>query len=275
MKAIMGNHGDINRVDYGMSLWSHVIRPSLEYAGEILTLSTTDLENLEKMQRAVGKYILKACRHTANEAVLGDLGWTTIKSKLDTMKLKYYQRICKMNRSRWTKVVFEMIDSLNEINGQSKSTWIKSIDEISTEVNIEKQKFVNLTSREVRNVVEKYDETKWQENMTKKSSLTHYLKFKSKRKHCENYLLSLSDFRGAQLKFKARSYTLGLAYEKRKWSNSDGDSTCPCCHKVDETLQHFMLECESFAMQRKIMMEGIVDILTNNDERNLKSSVRG
>nr|XP_002740706.1 PREDICTED: beta-1,3-galactosyl-O-glycosyl-glycoprotein beta-1,6-N-acetylglucosaminyltransferase-like [Saccoglossus kowalevskii] len=81
MKSILGNHGNVNRVDYGISLWNHIIRPALEYACELLIFSSTDMEKLERMQRTVGKFILGACRYTANEAVLGDLGWITMKSR--------------------------------------------------------------------------------------------------------------------------------------------------------------------------------------------------
>ena len=56
----------------------------------------------------------------------------------------------------------------------------------------------------------------------------------------------MNDFNGAQLKFKARSRTLGLNYEKRRWQNKNIDCTFPCCGKEDQIFYHFLFRFEHY-----------------------------
>ena len=56
-----------------VTLWEVLVRPILEYAGEIWDEGLW--EEAEKLQREVAKTILSAPARTANGDVLGDLGW--------------------------------------------------------------------------------------------------------------------------------------------------------------------------------------------------------
>ena len=223
------------------------------------------------MQRQVGKFILKACRHTANEAILGDLGWNTMSSRLNIMKLKYYKRLCDMNNSRWTKRIFNQLITINDEVEQNQKklcwNWTKYTSDIMANLNI--SDIQTLTDKNIKQIVCDKDENVWRENITKKSTLAHYQKFKTKLQ-CEEYLMSsINDFSGAQLKFKARSYTLGLQYEKRKWENDDSDCICPCCGLEDETLEHFLFKCNFYSSERQKLMKETEELLLNSKELNL------
>ena len=52
---------------------------------------------------------------------------------------------------------------------------------------------------------------------------------------------------GATLLFKSRTNTLQLEWRK-KYTNED--TICKLCHKNDETLEHFITECEALAQTR-------------------------
>ena len=173
-----------------------------------------------------------------------------------------------MANTRWPKVVLNL---LNECNDQICWKWLKCVETISSNVNLNTDQVKQSSYKKLKTLVESYDEIEWKENMMNKSSLVHYRQFKIKRtKQTEKYLNSLSNFKGVQLKFKARSYTLGLSYEKRKWANADDqDCICPCCKKDVETLEHFILYCECFSVHRKALMQGIRSILCSRGELNL------
>ena len=140
-------------------------------------------------------------------------------------------------------------------------------------MNTNKYKVTEITDAKLKTLIRTHDETKWKENMCNKSSLIHYRKFKTNLKRPEKYLHSITDFKGAQLKFKARSYTLGLAYEKRKWGDNT-DTTCLCCKEEEETLEHFMFKCSFLDTQRNTMMGGVREILLSKRETNLLREIQ-
>ena len=65
-------------VKASVNLWEVLVRPILEYAAEVWGRGVW--EAAEKLQREVGKLILGAPTRTANEVVLGDLGWWELKA---------------------------------------------------------------------------------------------------------------------------------------------------------------------------------------------------
>ena len=50
-------------------------------------------EEAEKLQREVAKTILSAPTRTANEAVLGNLGWWKLRARRDKARLKLFKRL--------------------------------------------------------------------------------------------------------------------------------------------------------------------------------------
>ena len=63
-----------------VNLWEVLVRPILEYAGEVW--GEGPWEEADELQREVAKTILNAPTRTANEAVLGDLGWWELRARV-------------------------------------------------------------------------------------------------------------------------------------------------------------------------------------------------
>ena len=81
----------------GMSnIWTALIRPHLEYGAEILN-SHTDFvwEEAEKVARKVGRRVLKCGPSLPNDAILGELGWMTMRGRRMLLRLSYWGKFCK------------------------------------------------------------------------------------------------------------------------------------------------------------------------------------
>jgi len=78
------------------------------------------------------------------------------------------------------------------------------------------------------------------QDLNNKSSLQSYRHFKL-HSFRENYTNDVSNFRGIQLKFKARCGALELESLIEKWGKSDG--MCKLCKNGKETVCHFMFHC--------------------------------
>ena len=71
-----------------VSVWTALIRPYLEYGAEVWC-SEDDFvwEEAEKIQRKMARRILHCRKSTTNEAVLGELGWTSLKARRMMLRL--------------------------------------------------------------------------------------------------------------------------------------------------------------------------------------------
>ena len=67
------------------------VRPVLEYGA--IVWGDVKWEQAERVQREMGKMILRCSSKMANEVVLGELGWWTLKGRRDFLTLNYWGKI--------------------------------------------------------------------------------------------------------------------------------------------------------------------------------------
>ena len=91
-------------VQTGIKLWVTMIRPTLEYAAEIL--AGENWPQAEQIQYWVGRILLNLQRGTAREVVRGELGWCSLRARREIKLLKLWGRILKMDDSRLIKSVY-------------------------------------------------------------------------------------------------------------------------------------------------------------------------
>ena len=93
-------------------------------------------EEAEAVQREMGKMILRCSSKMANEVVLGELGWWTLKARRDLLRLKFWGKIVsKMSSSRLVKQVYE--DSRAHYEAGQSSRWCKYTHALLTELGME------------------------------------------------------------------------------------------------------------------------------------------
>ena len=71
--------------------WQALVRPVLEYGA--IVWGDVKWEQAERVQREMGKMILRCSSKMANEVVLGELGWWTLKGRRDFLTLNYWGKI--------------------------------------------------------------------------------------------------------------------------------------------------------------------------------------
>ena len=71
--------------------WQALVRPVLEYGAVVW--GDVKWEQAEQVQREMGKIILRCSSKMANEVVLGELGWWTLKGRRDFLTLNYWGKI--------------------------------------------------------------------------------------------------------------------------------------------------------------------------------------
>jgi hypothetical protein len=105
--------------------WTMVIRPLLEYGAELW--GDEQWDDAEQLQLDVAKRILRCSRYTTNEAVLGELGWWSLKARRDELRLRYWIRLQMMKADRLPRLLCEHVN--DELQQQQQQQQHNDMEE--------------------------------------------------------------------------------------------------------------------------------------------------
>ena len=121
-KKVNQLHSVISNRDINLSarclLLLSVVRPSLEYGSEIWDCNKQSIRIL-----GGAKKILGCSSKTCNEAVWGDMGLETLKSKRDRAKLKWWYKVCRLPDNRYPKQLLSQEWEIKQRKGRQRKTW--------------------------------------------------------------------------------------------------------------------------------------------------------
>jgi len=93
-------------VKASINLYEALVRSVLEYGAAVWT--NKEWKEGERVQREMGRRILRCHGKTTNEAVLGELGWWKLQTRRAFLKLKYWIKLSLMDDSRLVRKVYLM-----------------------------------------------------------------------------------------------------------------------------------------------------------------------
>ncbi|KAG0421103.1 hypothetical protein HPB47_002980 [Ixodes persulcatus] len=184
-------------------MWKAVAVPGLTFANAVVCAPGDTRTTLERRQREVGRQALGCHGTVANEAVQGDLGWSSFEAREATSKVSYDGRLRLMNRCRWAKrlFVYTHMTSLQSI-------WRKRLYQLEKMFGFFTEPVEATTEKEWESVVRKrvreQENVQWLEAARTKSTLTMYAELKQQiTTETRLYDNSL----GSRLLFEARAET--------------------------------------------------------------------
>ena len=77
----------------------------------------------ELIQNEVGG-LLGVRQKTATDVIRGELGWWSMKSRRDLIKLRFWGRMCRLTNDRLVKKLYRHLKPINESN---RSSWFHQI----------------------------------------------------------------------------------------------------------------------------------------------------
>ncbi|KAH9383301.1 hypothetical protein HPB48_024421 [Haemaphysalis longicornis] len=220
------------------SLWKAAMVPGLTYAGAVLCPSAATKEYLERRQREVGRLALGSHRTTPNEAVQGDMGWSSFAAREATAKLSFEMRAWTLGETNW---VYRVRRSL--LFTARSTRWTKRVRALSEKYGVPLPALCNLkdttmTRAKVRERVSQVETQQWAGRAAAKPALHFYVAHKREIR-CEGFYDNAS---GSGLLFEARSGTL----RTRRWQVSCGtaeSAICELCGEEEESIEHVVLYC--------------------------------
>ena len=207
-------------IKVAVMIWKSLVRSILEYGCEIW--GDCSLPNFERLQIQMGRKLLRCGSRTNNEVVRGELGWGTLKSRRDELRLRYWRRLVVMSEDRIPRIVYEQSRQRLEIElkngGLQTATWCKYTKELMEELKLDEYWEANKALDEeqwkklVKSRIHEREEKTWLGKINEKPKLRTYVKLKHKLEQ-EQYLL-VRDRRGVPELTKLRSGTSRLRIEK-------------------------------------------------------------
>ena len=141
-KKVNQLHSVISNMDITLSsrrlLLLSVIRPSIEYGGEVWEGNKSQVDALESIILGGAKRILGCSSKTCNEAVRGDMGLETLKSQRDRAKLKWWYKLATMPEDRFPKQLFSQEWDQKPSRGRQRKTWGRMIDDLFVSLGLDK-----------------------------------------------------------------------------------------------------------------------------------------
>jgi len=246
-----------------INLWESLGRSILEFSSAVWGGGVW--RDAEILQRNMCKKILRCSVMTTNEAVLGDLGFWTLRARFDLIILKYWFHLISLPDSRLLKQAYLMS---RNFSSKKKRNWANRCKTLLFKYNLrhlwyEEQLVYNLDGNHnneaksmdqherffgnyVTKVIHKYEENQWRERMENISKLRTYRCIKQNLSF-ENYL-NISNCKGRALMFSIRSGTNKLEIERGRWIHKpEMHRICKYCsmNQVENEI-HFTSICPKY-----------------------------
>ncbi|KAH9359809.1 hypothetical protein HPB48_015822 [Haemaphysalis longicornis] len=208
-RAFLGSRAlcAFKRFEVYRARWKAVEVPALTFGNAVLCSSSSTRQALETRQREAGRKALGVHGFVPNEAVQGDMGWSSFEAREAVAKLAFEKRLSQMPDGRWALEVFKCITYRC-----LRTKWPPRHDR----------------RQKVRNQVATVELERWRKAAQENSALSIFSGNKTgieKEPIYDNARSGVLRTRG----LRAKS-TEGL------------DTTCSSCNQAEEMVRHVVLE---------------------------------
>ena len=263
-------------VEHCCRVWNALVRPVLEYGAVVW--GDVKWEEAEGVQREMGKMILGCSSSMANEVVLGELGWWTLKARRDLLRLKFWGKIvCSMSPSRLVKQVYAHSRARYDAGHQNR--WCKYTHALLTELGMEETWLQGkhdgdekAWDKQLREKIHVREEREWLERMQTKPKLRTYMTLKHELTF-EHYL-TYDDIQARHVMTRLRGGTNELRIETGRYPITNRDRRleiheriCLLCLSGEiEDEKHIVLNCTVYEDLRKKMFDVVKRVMLKERE---------
>jgi hypothetical protein len=250
-------------------LWDLFTEPTMLYGAEVWTCnSETALLDPKKFQiqdaqKVFGK---RAMSTVTGEAAFGDLGWTSVRSKILEIKLRFYGYLCRLPETRLAKQVFLLrkleytnLDGLPNLNTPDKTkSWFHDIQNglellkllpIYANTQAVRAHSKSQWNKLVHKIVLEIDENQLFQNMPRTDSGKYYSHIKTQ--YGQKAYIFAHDRRSTMLKFYLRLRSFGFRARMFHGEQQSMNKQCKQCPQgVEENEEHYLLDCPTFFPER-------------------------
>ena len=226
------------RLLIGKTYWKNVALPSIMYGTNIINLTKQEIAKLQSIENGVYRQIFGAGNYTQGAALVGELGASSVKTRVREGQLKYIRYVLEEGNGLVRSIGEEII-----VRRQQK--WVYAILNEARKEGVIENGVKGETKESIRRKMRELDTREWKREMDGKTSLTIYRKWRQEKGGQEE--IYSNDY-GSQLLFKCRTNNLQLNDRKRFRGE---ETTCDVCGAEREDLNHFLLWCAGYCEERR------------------------
>lgn len=215
-------------------------------------------EEAEKVQRRMGRRILGLRENVNNEVVYGELGWWTLRTRRDLLRLRYWGKLLAMKETRLTKIIYEW-----ERKQNVPHSWCSHTKDLLRNIGLgdfwERQSIQGSKTewnRVIWDNLQNREEGRWKEVIDNKPRLRTYCQYKHNLAS-EDYL-NAKDSGGRKQLARIRSGANRLRIEEgraKRLPPEDRKCWFGCGEVEDE--RHFLMSCHIYTDLRQEVVDTV------------------
>ena len=255
-----GLHGE-NGLDpqTAVHVFQIYVLPVLLYGLEVAVPSKSNLDTLEKFLRTSLKQILSLPTSTASPVVHILTGILPVEAMVHKRILALFGSICRLNEDSVEKRLCRRQIS---VKSYSSHSWFIIVKELLMKYHLDSPFSLlesKLSKPKWRHIVAKAVNSYWVERLTYEAGLYTTLKNMNCSTmipgRCHPLMINLSgnahEASRIPVRLRIATGTYILQCNRASYNQFESDATCNLCGKSDETLTHFLLECETLQSCRQ------------------------
>ena len=258
LRFTLARHYDINRFQFGDSLWRKAILPSLAHASGIWFDNTaTSRKNIRSFQYKMAKAVLKINSTPSITATLGELGWLPFREQLDINRVAYYSYVSRMPETRITKIVYRELENLDHAGTITNFKYIDNIRQLFVKNGLDHM-------HEIKDDVcpmqtfKQFTYSRYMQEFNKDiaeyPSLQLYRMVKESTFAPEYIKSGSQNFKWTQLKFRLRTGVSSIGEDLHRQHREQG--LCKHCGQF-ESKKHFIFQCTAYTEARQCLYKNI------------------
>ncbi len=225
-----------SRMLIGKTYWKAVALPSILHGINIIDISKTDIDRLQRIENGVYRKILGAPTYAQGTALRGEIGASSVRNRIREGQWKYLRYILVEGNDLLRRIGEELLES-------RQSKWIKELVNELSERGLLSESVKSETKESIKQKMRDLDTREWKREINEKSSLRIYTKWRKEIGGQEVY----TNNQASEILFKARTNNLNLNERKRFRGE---DTKCDMCGADNEDLKHFLLWCPAYREER-------------------------
>ena len=152
-----------NKLLIGKTFWKNVAMPSILYGINVINMTETDIQHLQRIENGVYRQILGAPKYAPISTLRGEIGASLMKKRIIDGGIQYLRRI----RSGSNELLKRILQDTQE---RRSTDWIRTTNKYLHEINASRCDIINKSKQELKEITKVWDTRKWIENIENKST---------------------------------------------------------------------------------------------------------
>ncbi|MCG8432133.1 MAG: hypothetical protein MJA29_13310, partial [Candidatus Omnitrophica bacterium] len=263
MKHTLSKNANVNRIEFGNTIWHQVIRPTIMHGSSAWgNISIEGMKMIQSIQYQCAKNIMKCSLNVSRKIILEELGWEDIETSINKARVKYFERIMNLDSERLTYKFFAQMYSIPA----NKNVWefCKQIKSSFQTVGLDFMYSLDTNKNNIYKIFERFCKYKVREMSYNEANIYHLLA-KTQKLQMKPYLKDTYGFVLSSLKFKARTGVIGLNADLKRMSMRKYDICEDCNAEVSEDIIHVLFRCQKYQDKRQLFLGKFLDLCISHE----------